>query len=179
MGHRMEKPTTEFATPSVSGTIRTYLATLVSVMPWKVALALALMVCLSLTEGIGLLLLVPLLQLVGLDVQQGSLDGVARFFLSAFTAIGMRPTLIAVLGLYVLIIGTHALLYRWQIILNVTLHYEFVASLRKRLYKAIGDTNWLFFSRSRSSDFIHVLTIEVERVGEATDQLLHLLAAAM
>lgn len=179
MAHSMTRTCTEFATASVSSSGRRYLATLVGVMSWRMALALALMVGLSLTEGIGLLMLVPLLQLAGLDVQRGSLGGIVGFFSSVFTTVGVRPTLIAVLGLYVLIISTHALLYRWQIIFNFTLHHEFVASLRKRLYRAIADTNWLFFSRSRSSDFMHVLTIEVERVGEATDQLLHLLAAAM
>lgn len=179
MAQRTWNTSTEFATPSVSGTIRTYLATLVSVMSWKVALALALMVCLSLTEGIGLLLLVPLLQLVGLDAQQGSMGRLAEIVSSLFAAVGVRPTLIAVLGLYVLIISMHALLYRWQMILNFTLQHEFVASLRRRLYGTIADTNWLFFSRSRSSDFTHALTAELERVGEATDLLLHLIAASM
>jgi ATP-binding cassette subfamily C protein len=49
-----------------------YLSTLIRVMSWKVVLALGLMIGLSLTEGLGLLILVLLLQLVGLDVQQGA-----------------------------------------------------------------------------------------------------------
>lgn len=155
------------------------MADLVGAVSWRIALTLGLMVCVSLTEGLGLLLLVPLLQLAGLDVQQSSLDGIAQFFSSAFTAIGMRPTLIAVLALYVLIISIRALLYRWQIILNFTLQHEFVALLRQRLYRAIAKANWLFFSRSRASDFMHVLTAEMERIGEATDHLLYLIATGM
>jgi len=147
-------------------------------MSWKIALALALMVCLSLTEGIGLLLLLPLMQLVGLDIQGGSAGGLVEFVASVFAAIGVRPTLLAVLGLYVLIISTHALFYRWQSILNFTLKQDFVTFLRQWLYRAMASTNWLFFSKSRSSDFMHALTTEVERVGEATDHLLHLLATA-
>ena len=46
----------------------TFIATLISVMSWKVALALTLMVAASLMEGLGLLLPVPLLQVMGLDV---------------------------------------------------------------------------------------------------------------
>ncbi len=175
----MARTRTEFATASVNSSVLTYMADLVGVVSWRVALALGLMVCVSLTEGFGLLLLVPLLQLAGLDVQQSSLDGIAQFFSSAFTAIGMRPTLIAVLSLYVLIISIHALLYRWQIILNFTLQHEFVALLRQRLYRAIAKSNWLFFSRSRASDFMHVLTAEMERIGEATDHLLYLIATGM
>ena len=163
----------------MKGAIRSYMATLVRVMSWKVALALALMVCLSLTEGIGLLLLVPLMQLVGLDTQQGSVGRLVEFVSFIFAAIGVRPTLIAVLGLYVLIVSAHALFSRWQSSLNFILEHDFVALLRQWLYRAMANANWLFFSRSRSSDFMHVLTSEVERVGEATDHLLRLLATTL
>lgn len=175
----MRETSTEFAIGLMNSTIRTYTATLVRVMSGKVALALALMVCLSITEGIGLLLLVPLLQLVGLDTQQGSVGRLAALVSSIFAAVGVRPTLLAVLGLYVLIISTHALLNRWQMILNFTLQHDFVASLRQRLYRAIANTNWLFFSRNRSSDFTQVLTAELERIGEATGLLLGLLATTI
>ncbi len=175
----MAKACAEFATALVNSSSGVYLAALVRILSWRMALALALMVCLSLTEGIGLLLLVPLMQLVGLDAQQGSMGRLGALVSSLFAAVGVRPTLFAVLGLYVLIISTRALLHRWQIILNFTLQHEFVASLRQRLYRAIANANWLSFSRSRSSDFLHVLTAEMERIGEATDHLLHLIAASM
>ncbi|MBI4382319.1 MAG: ABC transporter ATP-binding protein [candidate division NC10 bacterium] len=175
----MARTRTEFGTASVNSSVRAFMADLVGAVSWRVGLTLGLMVCLSLTEGFGLLLLVPLLQLVGLDVQQSSLDGIAQFFSSAFTAIGMRPNLIVVLGLYVLVISMHALLYRSQVILNFTLQHAFVASLRQRLYRSIAEANWLFFSRSRASDFMHLLTTEMERIGEATDHLLYLIATGM
>jgi len=156
-----------------------YLATLIRVTRWKPALAVALMIGLGLTEGVGLLMLVPLLQLVGLDVQQGPLDGIARFLSSIFAAAGMRPTLITVLGVYVIIVAAHGLLFRWQAALNLSLPHELVACLRRRLYRAITNANWLFLSRSRSSDFTHVLTAEVERVGAATYLLLQMFATTL
>ena len=147
-------------------------------MAWKVALALVLMVCLSLAEGVGLLMLVPLLQLVGLDVQQGTLGRIAEFLSSLFATVGLQPTLITVLGFYVLITIIHSLLKRWENSASLTLQYEFVVRLRKQLYEAIANTSWLFFVRSRASDFTHALTIEMERVGAATYYLLSLLATA-
>jgi ATP-binding cassette subfamily C protein len=63
--------------------------------------------------------------------------------------------------------------------LSLTLEYEFVVSLRQKLYRAIANTNWLFFARSRTSDFTHALTNEMERVGAATYYLLTLLANAI
>jgi ATP-binding cassette subfamily C protein len=165
--------------PSLFGTLRSYLITLINIMSWKATLALGLMICLSLTEGISLLMLVPLLQLVGLDVQQGTLGRIAEFVSSIFSTIGIRPTLIAVLCVYVFIVIIHSLLRRWETSVSLTLEYEFVVRLREKLYRAIANTNWLFFVRNRVSDFTHALTIEMERVGAATYYILNLLATGI
>jgi ATP-binding cassette subfamily C protein len=160
-------------------TLQKFLNTLIHIMSWKVALALGLMVGLGLTEGVSLLMLVPLLQLVGLDVQQGSIGHLAKFISSIFSAIGFRPTLIAVLCVYIFIVIIHSLLRRWETSVSLTLEYEFVVRLRERLYRAIANANWLFFVRSRVSDFTHALTIEMERVGAATYYILNLLATGI
>src|ERR1043166_9382907 len=76
----------------------------IQTLSWKAVLALCLMVCLSLTEGAGLMMLVPLLQLVGLNVQLGTLGQLAQFFSSLFAAIRLQPTLVTVLALYVLVV---------------------------------------------------------------------------
>ncbi len=149
-----------------------YLTTLVRLMSWKVALALGLMVCLGLTEGIGLLMLVPLLALAGLDVQHGTMGRIAQLLSTLFSSVGVRPTLISVLAIYVLIIGLRGWLSRWQTTANLALEHELVASLRNRLYRAIANSHWLFFCRRRAADFTHALTAEMERVGAATQCLL-------
>jgi ATP-binding cassette subfamily C protein len=148
-------------------------------MSWKVALALGLMICLSTMEGISLLMLVPLLQLVGLNVQEGSIGRLAEFISSIFSIIGIRPTLIAVLCVYVFIVIIHSLLRRWETSVSLTLEYEFVVRLREKLYRAIANTKWLFFARNRVSDFTHALTIEMERIGAATYYILNLLATGI
>ncbi len=137
------------------------------------------MVCLSLAEGVSLLMLIPLLQLVGLDVQQGSIGRLAEFISSTFSSIGIRPTLIAILCVYVFIVIIHSLLRRWETSASLTLEYEFVVRLRENLYRAIAGTNWLFFARNKVSDFTHALTIEMERIGAATYYMLSLLATGI
>jgi len=166
-------------TTALHNSPRGFITTLIDIMSWKVALALGLMVFLGFTEGLSLLMLVPLLQLVGLDVQQGALGRIAEFVSSLFMAINVKPTLIAVLCVYIFIVIIHSLLKRWETAASQTLQYEFIVRLRQRLYRAIANTSWLFFSRSRTSDFTHVLTIEMERVGAATYYILNLLATAI
>lgn len=156
-----------------------YITTLKSFKSKNVTLALALMVFTSLTEGISLLLLVPLLQLVGLDVQQGSLGQIADFVASIFNSIGITPTLAVVLLIYVFIISLNAFIYKLQTTETSKIQYEFAANLRKRLFKRITGSNWIFFTRSRSSDFAHALTNEIERISTGTGQFLTLVASLL
>lgn len=152
----------------------TYVATLVKTMSWRVALALALMLSRSVTQGAQLLLLIPLMQLVGLDVQQGSVSGIATTISSLFAVAGLQPTVVAVLSVFVLVSVLLALVTRVQTSFNLKLEQDFVAVLRQRLYRAIANMGWLHFARRRSSDFTHALTTELERVGAATAYLLQL-----
>lgn len=155
-------------------TFRTYTGVLLETMSWRVALALVLMICLSVTQGAQILLLVPLMQVVGLDVGQGSVGWVADVASSALAAVGLKPSLVTVLVIFALVTALLALIARWQTIYNYKLQQDFVACLRRRLYRAIANTDWLTFSKTRSSDFTHALTVELDRVGSAAYVLLGL-----
>lgn len=153
-----------------------YLSSLVRACTWRVGLALGLILASGLSEGAGLLMLVPLMEAVGLDVQRGELQGVAQFLSSLLAAVGLSLSLATALILYVLIVALIALLSLAQTIVNLDLSHRFVATLRRRLYGAILNTSWLFFSRGRASDFTHLLTTELERVAGVTALVLGLLA---
>ena len=152
---------------------------LFSLMPRKVSLAVLLMVLISLSTGVSLLLLVPLLELVGLNVGQGSLGVIAAYVSAFFLTLHLKPTLLLILLVYVLVMSFIALLHRLQTIKSSQIQFEFAAYLRKRLYQAITNSDWLFFTRMKSSSFAHALTNEVERVSVGTGQFLNLLAGLM
>lgn len=164
----------EFITSSY---IWEYITLLTGFMPRKFSATLALMVIISLSEGIGLLLLIPLLQLVGLDVQQGALGQIATIIASFFSYLHITPTLGLVLLIYVLIISSNAFLMRLQSRKASEIQYEFASFLRKHLFKAITHSQWLFFSKKRSSDLAHALTNEIDRISVGTNQFLSLLAS--
>ena len=159
------------------GASRMYLTALIKIMSWRVALALVLSLFISVAQGAQVLLLIPLMQLVGLDVQQGSVGQLAEFVSTAFATVGLRPTLLTVLGTFVVFSTALALITRWQSTFQSKFLMDFVIVLRRRLYRAIARADWLTFSRSRSSDFTHALTTQLERVGEATAAFLLLLTS--
>jgi ATP-binding cassette, subfamily C, bacterial len=160
-------------------TLWNYLSILVRVMPRQVLLAVTLMLLVSFTNGIGLLVLLPILQLVGLEVTHGAMGQLADFVAAAFDALNIPLSLGIVLGAYVLVISFAALLHWWSTLVTASLEYEFAARLRAQLYAAIVRTDWPFFARSRSSNLMHVLTTETSRVIMATGSLLGLLVATL
>ena len=161
------------------GDLWSYLSALWNDEGAKVALATALAACLSLTQGVGLLLLLPLLQLVGFNTGQEASTSVTHYASTAFAFIGLPLTLVTVLGVYVVIMTIYFLLTRWQNNLSYTIQLDFATKLRQKLYRAIVSTNWLFFTRNRASAFTHALTAEVDRVSYGTQQLFQGLAGVL
>jgi len=156
-----------------------YTADLTGSMPKKVIISIVLMVTISLFQGISLILLIPLLQLVGLNVSDGSIGQISLAISQFFEIIKIQPTLPIVLSLYVIVISSIAALNRIQMIQTSFIEYQFSALLRKRLYCAITKSNWLYFSKNKSANFTHALTNEIERINIGTDQFLILLASIM
>ena len=160
---------------STSRILRKFVATLFAASPRTLVLAAVVMVGLSFTEGLGLLLLVPLLQLVGVDghaiVDPGGIGAVLTRILAS---IGLRPTLGVVLAIYVGLVVGQSVLQRWNTMLSAAVRQQAEAMLRMRLYRAIGRAQWLFVARNRLADFAHVLTSELDRVGTAAHDLIDL-----
>lgn len=133
---------------------------------------------LSVTEGFGVIMLLPLLEIVGVDAGQGAPGRMSAAVTSLFAAAGVRPTLATVLGVYVGIAALQGALQRWQALLSTGIEQDIVTAMRRRVYRAIAGVQWTFFARHRSSDFTHVLTEEVDRAGGAVYSLIDLLVAA-
>ncbi|MEQ1907210.1 MAG: ABC transporter ATP-binding protein [Vicinamibacterales bacterium] len=147
---------------------------IIAVAPRRAALTMLLTFAVGLAEGIGLLVLIPLLQLVGVDAGQGALGRVMGVFRSGFALVGLVPTLPAVLALYVTIVTVQSLLQRQQTTVQTRLREQIVDTLRRRLHRAIAGTTWVYFSRTRTSTFGQLLTERIDRVASAAYYLMDL-----
>jgi ATP-binding cassette subfamily C protein len=148
---------------------------LIEVLRWRLALAALVSIALALAEGAGLLLLVPLLASIGLAVDDGPGSRVASMMTRAFAVLHLQPSLAAVLTVFVGLSLVHAVLYRTHLLLGPRLEQQFVTSLRTRLYAAIVSARWSYVVRRRTSDLVHAVTIDADRVSGAAYQLLTLL----
>ncbi|MGH7782081.1 MAG: ABC transporter ATP-binding protein [Candidatus Binataceae bacterium] len=149
-------------------TLRSFFAMLWGVARWKLLGVIVLTVLYTLTEGIGFALLLPTLQVAGLNLAgQGEAGRYAAMVSHGFLAVGLKPSLLLLLGIYVILVGVRTLLGQMQNVSGYALQQDLEHHLRRRLYGAIAGASWLFVCRTRSSDFTHALTSEIERTGGA------------
>src|SRR5688572_30381599 len=132
--------------------LRRYIVALFDYMRWQTAGALLLLLGVSLSEGIGLLMLIPFLHVLGLTAGEGAASPVADAMARAFAFIGLPLILPSLLAVFLALITLRALLTRTRDVLLTEIRLGFVDHLRTRLYEAIGRADWLFLARTRTSD---------------------------
>ncbi|MGH7906174.1 MAG: ABC transporter ATP-binding protein [Candidatus Binataceae bacterium] len=153
--------------------LRGYFARLAALSPIRLIGIIALMVFVSLSEGAGIMLLFPTLQIAGFNLKnQGEAGRYERMITAALNRVGIHPTLAILLGLFVAVVALRTLAGQFERVAAAALGQNFEHVLRMDLYSAIVNANWLFICRSRASDLTHALTAEIERVGLLTHDVL-------
>ncbi|UCI07731.1 ABC transporter ATP-binding protein [Mesorhizobium sp. B1-1-8] len=138
--------------------------------------ALVFLILGSLTEGLSILLLIPLLHLIGKADQDFAvrIPDALRWLVPG----GTLP-LAAVLTLLVGLVALQAMFNRFKSIYMARLLYDFVNRVRLNLFESIGKARWGVFTRTRSSDLDHALNGDIDRVQVAAFSLLMLTQAAL
>jgi ATP-binding cassette, subfamily C, bacterial len=161
------------------GSARAYVAMVVRTVPRKAAITLGMMLALSLTEWVGLVLLVPMLALAGLDVGDGMVGSISESVAGVLGRFGLTPSLLTVLLLYVAVVSLRAFAQRRLTMASVDLERSFLLYLRKRMYSAVIRSRWIYFSRARSSDFQHAIMGQCASISYATNVLMMFVSSAL
>ncbi|MGG4213241.1 ABC transporter ATP-binding protein [Paenibacillus sp. FSL L8-0638] len=159
--------------------LRLYMTKLYSVNGCALFLNIGCMIIVSLLEGFGIYMLVPMLAAIGVFVGHSGMpflsDGLDHF-LPFVPKSWLLPGMLMV---FVVLLTGQALLQRYQSILNSRIQQRFMRSLRIDVYTSFMKTQWAFYLRQRKSDFSHVMTTELARVSQGTNLLLQLTTAVM
>ncbi|MEZ5688153.1 MAG: ABC transporter ATP-binding protein [Caenibius sp.] len=138
---------------------------LVSLAGWRrLALLAGLMVLASLTEGVGLLLLVPVTAMVAGET--GAMEGFA--WLTHFTG---WPAA-SLLALVVLVVIVRAVIVFAAMTQRRTLGMTMTRRLREDCHAAIIGAEWRWLSGQNSADHAALITGESARVGNLADHAL-------
>ena len=129
------------------------------------------------TEGIGIALLVPLVDL--LDRADGEGGRVAAMVRAVFTAAGMPLSLPVLLALFIGLIVLRAALLAWRDSVLARLELDFVDRRRRDVFRAIAGAKWSLLMRQRFSDLLEAVTAQVSEIDRGTYFFLRIPAVAL
>ena len=141
----------------------------------RALLALVLLLLGSLTEGMSILLLIPLLQLAG---QGGTgVPAAGMPLLGSILGSGVAFSLVPLLAAFLAFVTAQSIFTRFRTVHMARMMQTCVDDLRLRLFGAIGSARWMLIARTRGSDIQQALSGDVERVRAAVFNLLLLVQA--
>jgi ATP-binding cassette, subfamily C, bacterial len=135
----------------------------------QAAFALIFLILGSLTEGVSILLLIPMLQLAG-ATDGGPVKPVP--IVSAILGRDTRLELVPLLVVFVAFVCAQALFAKFKTIYMAEMMQVAVDRMRMRLFRAVGLARWRLIARTRGSDLNHALTNDIDRVQGAMFSLL-------
>lgn len=134
------------------------------------------MVFIGLLDGIGILLLVPMINMSGIVNLDAGGTNVSNMFL-LFQDIPDAFALPMILAIYILLVFIQNILQRQITIRNTKIQLGFLRHLRIETYCSLIHSNWNLFIKHRKSDLINLLTTEISRSSAGTLSFLQFLAS--
>lgn len=134
------------------------------------------MLVISLLDGVGLLLLIPMITSIGL-INVGEQATILNKIFNPFQELSPDIRLLVVLGLFVFVNIILNVIQRYVTIRNVKIQHGFAMYQRQEIYKDLLHANWHFFIKKRKTDLINTITTELARVSAGTNIFLQLITS--
>ena len=147
--------------------------------PRRTTLAILLLLTAGVTEAFGIVMLIPLLHVVGLDDETSEGNPVVETIENAANALGVELSLANVLLLFLALAVIRAVAAWQREVLVATIQQGFVDWLRGRLYAAMAGARWDYLVSQRQSDVQHVLSSTLQRVGNGAFNVLQMGVSAV
>ncbi|MEC5424054.1 ABC transporter ATP-binding protein [Virgibacillus sp. C22-A2] len=134
------------------------------------------MIAIGLMEGIGIVLLIPLISMSGIvdmGVEEIPLLSVFGFLDNIPLSMGLP----LILGLFVMVVVGQNIVNRQLTVKNAVIQHGFLRHMRLETYGSLLYANWDFFIKQRKSDLINILTAEIARASAGTHSFLQFAAS--
>ena len=145
----------------------------------RAARAVLLVVLATLSEGLGLILLVPLLEISG---ETATPSRLTRAVSEGFELVGLTTAggmLAGIVGLFVVAMIARGALLAWRQILLAEIESSYLIDRQKTVIGLLGRAGWGSIAGVRHSRILHLLGTEIYRVGQAAVGLVESCVAVM
>lgn len=140
-------------------------------------MSLATMVYLGLTEGIGLMMIIPFIALAGIGEAELGKSALIGFVKDSLAALNFTPTLSSMLVVYVALVSLYAIVKYIQARLNVSISQNTVRSWRSELYRDIIHSEWTFVVTRKLPELVNTLVKEISQIGQGSNQFIQLIGS--
>lgn len=134
------------------------------------------MILVSLVEGAGILLLIPMINISGIvNFSNGT-----SFYSSIGNLLNTIPDYLElpiILSFFIMLVLFQSLIQQNLKLRNTKILIGFTNHIRLDTYKALLQANWSFFVKKRKSDLINIMTGELGRVVNGTNLFLQFCAS--
>ncbi len=146
--------------------------------PYKLSASLGLMLLASITSGVGILMIVPLMASIGIDITgTSSTNGLAHSVEGWAAYLGIQLDLVTVLGIYVLIMLALGGLSYLNASLSVSLRQAFVTEMRSNMSRDLFQAQWRYLNQRHMSDFMRLLIGQIQSAAVSLNFMLRLLSS--
>ena len=159
------------------GAVLTYLHIMWQFSPPRTILFFALLVLSSVTEGVGLILLVPLLgvlQDTGADP-----NGPIAYLVDALKSLGLPLSLTGLLGAFLCVTILRAAIQYAQTMVSEHFRLSFLDDLRTKSFDAVLATQWQWMAHHKRSDLSNLLITEINQIGSGLFFSIRFLVSAL
>jgi ATP-binding cassette subfamily C protein len=171
--------TNKDAPAAPAGELRGFIEALVRHNPRSLGWVALVQLVSTAVQGLGLLLLVPLLDVAGVGGRHSATGGLANLARSALSAVGVSLTLGSLLVAYVILVAVAALLSAYSTVRLLRYRLEFVDGLRERVFGAVADAEWKHLVALRQSDVLSTMTLNVSWVSLGAQAVLGICITAV
>lgn len=136
------------------------------------------MILISLLEGIGIILLIPMLSMSGIFNMSASLNAISGMF-DVLRDMPRTWSLSFILGVYILLAVGQGIIKQTVSNSNARLHQGFMHHLRIDTFGSLLQAKWEFHIKKRKSDFVNSLTAEIAGVSGGMNAILQMVASVI
>ncbi len=139
------------------------------------AILLTLMLVVGLSEGVGVLLLIPMMPLIGSGIGDGTIFGFGEWL----SALQTSHAALLLLAGFVAVITARAIAQYWHSLFALRVEIAIVDGLRQRAVESLLGAEWRTISALRQSDNSALLITTIDRLSYGVSQALSALAIAV
>jgi len=158
----------EAKSPDRADDVRTFLAAFLHFARWRAGGAALLVAAGAIVEGMGLLMLVPVLAIVTTRHMQGRLGQTVQQLVRSHD---QTTTLVLLLGLFALLMALRGLLLAGRDRVMGRLQLEFIERVRTELIERLAGAGWSSVARINHARVVQALSVEIHQVGIAANSM--------